>query len=213
MARSFVKFIPTVAAALFLDIGISEGRSNAQVNDTRGFASGGSTVATNTTPKLRELGANYFESLTQSQIWINIEPEPTEAGPAPVLLNLTIAFPGIRLNHRPTTVAVRAQPRCFPPVFPERVRQPILRFLVNGSTKIDLTAAGAAYQLVPSCSKSQPDTVIAQVPFILLRRIADSVNVTVDALGFAVRFSTDDGAAWRLFVHTVENGATVVRQR
>lgn len=208
-----MKIIPTVAAVPFLVIGMCEGPSNAQVDDTRAFASGGSTVATNTSPKLREIGANYFEPLKQSQIWINVEPELTEAGPAPVQLNLTITFPGVRLNHQPTTVAVRAQPRCVPQVFPGRVRQPILRFLVNGSTKIELTAAGAAYQLVRSCSKSQPDTVIAQVPFILIGQIAESMNVTVDALGFGLRLTTDDRAAWRLFVHTVENGATVVGQR
>jgi hypothetical protein len=209
-----VKFIPTVAAVLFLVLGFCERPSNAQVDDTRGVASGGgSIVATNTTPKLGQIGANYFEPLKQSQIWINAEPELMEAGPAPVLLNLTIAFPGVRLSHQPTTVAVRAQPRCFPQVFPEHVRQPILRFLVNASTTIDLTAPGAAYQLVPSCSESQPDTVIAEVPFTLLRQIAEGMNVTVDALGFALRFTTNDGAAWRLFVHTVENGTTVVQPR
>jgi hypothetical protein len=208
-----VKLTPTVIAALFLVLGIRERPVNAQQDDRRRFASGGSIVATNMTPKLGEIGANYFEPLKQSQIWTNVEPELVEAGPAPVLLNLTIAFPGDRLNHQPISVGVRAQPRCFPQVFPERVRQPVLRFLVNGSTKIDLTAAGATYQLVPTCSRSQPDTVIAQVPFILLREIAESVNVTVDALGFALRFTPDNSDAWRLFVRTVEHGATVVRQR
>jgi hypothetical protein len=207
-----VKFIPTVVAALFLVLRTCERPLNAQLDDTPRLTSGGGIVPTNTSPRLGEIGANYFDALKQSQIWINVEPDLVETGPAPVVLNLTIAFPGDRLNHQPTSVALRAQPRCVPQVFPERVRQPILRFLVNGSTKIDLTAAGATYHLVPSCSKSH-DTVVAQVPFILVRQIAEGVNVTLDALGFALRFTTHDSAAWRLFVHTVENGATVVRQR
>lgn len=193
-------------------LGICEPRLNAQVHNARRLASD-DIVVINTTPKLRQIGANYFEPLKQSQIWINLEPELIEAGPAPVLLNVTIAFPGVRLDQPPASVAVRAQPRCFPVVFPERVRQPILKFLVNGSTTIDLTAAGTAYQWVVSCSKSQPDTVIARVPFMLLREIAEREDITVEALGFALRFTADDSAALRQFVHTVENGASVVRQR
>lgn len=207
-----MKVTPTLIAAVFiLNVEVFGWRLNAQRDDTPQVASGGSIVATNTTPRVGEIGANYFESLKQSQIWINVEPELADVGPAPVLLNLTIAFPGDRLNHQPISVAVRAQPRCFPQVFPERLRQPILRFLVNGSMKIDLTAAGAAYHVVSSCSESQ-DTVIAQVPFRLLRQIAESTDVMVDALGFSLRLTTDDLAAWRLFVRTVQGGAVIGRR-
>jgi len=208
-----VKLTPVVAAALFLALGICERPFSAQVDDPRQLSSDNHTVATNATPKLREIGANYFEALKQSQIWINVEPELMEIGPAPVILNLTVAFAGFQLNDPPNSVAVRAQPRCFPIVFPERVREPLLRFLVNGSTKIDLTAVGATYQWIPSCSESQRDTVIAQVPVAVVRQIAEGGDVTVDALGFALRFTTADSVAWRLFLRTVEHGATLVQRR
>lgn len=208
-----MKLTSVVAAALFLALGIYERPCSAHVDDPRQLSSDNHTVATNATPALKEIGANYFEALKQSQIWVNIEPELMEIGPAPVLLNLTVAFPGFQLNHPPNSVAVRAQPRCFPKVFPERVRQPLLRFLVNGSTKIDLTAVSTTYQWIPTCSESQPDTVIAQVSVVMLRRIAEAKDVTVDALGFALRFTPADFVAWRLFLKTVEHGATVVQQR
>jgi hypothetical protein len=82
---------------------------------------------------------------------------------------------------------------------------------LDGSA-VDLTAIGAPYQWVTSCSRSSWDTVIAQVPLILVRQIAESMNVTVHALGFELHFTADDRAAWRLFIRTVENGATVLRQ-
>ena len=206
-----MKATPAIAATLFLVLGICEPRFGAQAGAPHQLASDNRTVATNATPKLKEIGANYFEPLKQSQIWINVEPELLEAGPAPVSLNLTIAFPGFRLNDPPNSVAVRAQSRCFPIVFPQRARQPVLRFHVNNTAVIDLTAPGSTYQFIANCSESN-DTVIAQVPFILLRQIAESGNVMVDALGFALRLTADDSAAWRLFLHTVEHGA-LVRQR
>ena len=74
----------------------------------------GDVVPTNTSPRVRAIGANYFDSLSQSQVWVNIEPQPTERGPAPFILNVTVAFPGRRLDHQPPAVSLRAQTRCFP---------------------------------------------------------------------------------------------------
>lgn len=213
MHVTFKPSLPVAAAALFLALGICERPYGAQVDDPRQLSGDNHKVATNATPKLGEIGANYFEALKQSQIWVNVEPEPREIGPAPVLLNLTVAFAGLQLNDPPNAVAVRAQPRCFPVVFPDRVRRPVLRFLVNGSTKIDLTAVGAAYQWIPSCSASRPDTVIAQVPVAVVRQIAEGGDVAVDALGFALRFTAADSVAWRRFLGTVEHGATLVQRR
>ena len=179
-------FASTLVVVLWLVVlGICAPQPRARVSDGQRVDTG-RTVRIKTTPPLREIGANYFKALKQSQVWINIEPELLEGGPPPVLVNLTVAFPGVRLNHEPLSVAVRAQPRCYPKVFPDRVRQPILRFQLAGSTRIDLTETGAAYQWLASCSKSQPDTVIAHVPLTVVRQVAGTTNVKVEALGLRV---------------------------
>ena len=167
----------------------------------------GRVLTANANPPLRQVGTNYFESLNESQVWINLEPQLAEVGPNPVLLNLTIRFPGRRLE-RPVAVAFRAQTVCFPTVFPTRVRLPILRFLVDG-VLVDLTA-DKSYQFVPSCSaEGSEDTLVLQAPFAFLRELARSPKVTVQALGFSLWLTPDDLAALRLFVDTANDGLTI----
>jgi hypothetical protein len=203
-----MKFIPTAATLLVVVFGMCDRPSNAQVDPTHAFASGRSIVATNTTPQLREIGANYFAPLKQSQVWMNVEPELSDSDPVPVMLNVTVVLPGLRLNQAPATVQVRAESICT--AFPLRIRQPILRFVVTRTTTINLTGTGSTYQFVSHCSKKGPlDAIVADLPFDSLRQIAQATDVTVDALGFSLRLASADLAAWRVFVHTVEGGVTV----
>jgi hypothetical protein len=85
----------------------------------------GSIVSTNVNPRLREIGATYFDALDQSQVWINVAPELPKPDPAP------------------------------------------------------------------------------------LRQIARATDVTLDALGFSMLLPPADLAAWRVFIHTVEDGVVV----
>jgi hypothetical protein len=182
--------------------------SIAHGSGTGAMASDPRIVATQTMPQLREIGANYFEALKQSQVWMNIEPASVRAGPAPVRLNVTVAFAGRRLNQPPSVVQVRAEFMCA--AFPLRIRQPILRFVIADSATLDLTADRSKYQFVPHCSGRGPlDTIIAELPFDTWRRMAAAEDVTADALGFSVRFTSADFAAWRTFVQTIEAGVIV----
>jgi hypothetical protein len=168
------------------------------------------TIVTNTSPGVREIGANYFDSLSQSQVWVNIEPESTEQGPAPLILNVTVAFPGRSLNREPPAVTLRAQTRCSPMALPARVRRPILRFALNGTTTLDLTTPGAVYLFIASCSRNSPsDTIVTDVPFGVLRQIVGETDVVVEALGFSARLTASDLAALRTFVQTVASGVVV----
>jgi hypothetical protein len=166
-------------------------------------------VPTNASPRVREIGANYFDSMNQSQVWVNIEPESTEQGPAPIILNVTVVFPDRRLNHQPPAVTLRAQTRCFPLVFPQRVREPILRFALNRTRTLDLTAPGAVYRFIGSCGRGALDTVVTDVPIGMLRQIIGETNVVVEALGFSTRLTAADLTALRRFVQTVESGVVV----
>jgi hypothetical protein len=169
------------------------------------------TVVTNTNPAVRQIGANYFELLRQSQVWINLEPQSTEPGPAPILLNVTVAFPGRQMNAQPRTVKFRAQTPCLPVIFPLRVRQPILRFTFGGVTALDLTAEGAVYSFIASCGSigAPADTVATEVPFDMLRKITAESNVGIDALGFSARLTAADLSALRTFTRTVAPGVDV----
>jgi hypothetical protein len=170
------------------------------------------TLPTNTSPRVRDIGAHYFDSLNQSQVWVNIEPEPLEPGPTPILLNLTVAFPGRQLNQQPPTVTLRAQTPCFPMVFPERVRQPILRVVLNEATTLDLTAPGRIYHLTPSCGKASADAIVTDLPFGVLQQIIGEADVVIHALGFSARLVAADLIALRTFGHTMASGV-VVRER
>ena len=167
-------------------------------------------VNTNAQPDRGELGAHYFESTKESQVWVNLEPrlaEP-ESGPDPVLLNVTVVFPGREIARTPERVVFRANSRCYPIVFPLRIRQPVLRFIVDGA-RIDLTPDGASVQFVANCSDAPQDTVIVPSRFEVLRQNAAGVEVSVDALGFSLRLTTADLDALRLLVRAVQNGVRV----
>ncbi len=169
------------------------------------------TVATNPSPKLRDIGANYFDALHQSQVWMNVEPEPPQGEPAPVTLNVTVAFDGLRLSHPPATVQIRAS--SIDTAFPLRIRQPILRFVLNGTTPLDLTTETSSYRFVagpqPAWGDAPADTIVTDLRFASLQQIAQAREVTVDALGFSVRLAPADLTAFRLFIHTLEDGVVV----
>jgi hypothetical protein len=167
-------------------------------------------------PDPREIGAFYFENPSESQIWINLEPASNEAGANPLLVNATVKFPGTRLERPPATIELRAQVRCYPIVFPERVRQPILILVIDG-LKTDLSPDGVLSQFVSTCSGTTRDgrftldTVIAQVPFDLLQRMAGARAVGIDAIGFSVHLSPEDLTALRAFDDAVERGVVIKR--
>ncbi|HEY6212528.1 MAG TPA: hypothetical protein VIW45_09595 [Vicinamibacterales bacterium] len=168
-------------------------------------------------PDLREIGAFYFETPNESQIWINVEPASDESGPRPITINVTTKFAGTRVDGPPATAEVRAQVLCFPVVHPERVRVPILVFSIDGA-KVDLSPDGVrAAQFVPSCTgyrrdgRFTLDTVVARVPFELVRRLAGAKAVDVDAIGFTVHFGPDDFGALQSFVRAVEHGVALKR--
>ena len=178
--------------------------------------SGPVTLPARQNPDLREIGAFYFENPSESQIWINLEPTSNEAGANPLVVNATVKFPGTRLERPPATVELRAQVRCYPIVFPERVRQPILVVVIDG-VKTDLSPDGVLSQFISTCSgvtrdgRFTLDTVIAQVPVDMLRRIAGAKAVGIDAIGFSVRLSPGDFEALRAFVQAVVRGVVIKR--
>src|SRR5688500_18131169 len=89
-----------------------------------------SVIAINLSPDLRTIGAAYFESLNESQVWINLEPRNLESGPNPLRLNITVSFSGRNLRSAPRTVDVRVQDDCA--VFPLRVRTPGFALIHDG---------------------------------------------------------------------------------
>jgi hypothetical protein len=170
-------------------------------------AASGSVVSTNVNPRLREIGAAYFDVLDQSQVWMNVEPELPKPDPAPVILNVTVAFHGLELKAAPTTVRVRAE--SVSGTFPLRIRQPILRLVLDRTTTIDLTGPGSTYQFISSTQDGAVDTIVTELPFDSLRQIARATDVTLDALGFSMPLTPADLAAWGVFIHTVEDGVVV----
>jgi hypothetical protein len=170
-------------------------------------AASGSVVSTNAIPRLREIGVSYFDALDQSQVWMNVSPELPKPDPAPIILNVTVAFHGLELKAAPTTVRVRAG--SVSGTFPLRMRQPILRFVIDRSTTIDLTGPGSTYQFISSSKDGAVDTIVTELPFDSLRQIARATDVTLDALGFSMPLAPADLAAWGVFIHTVEDGVVV----
>jgi hypothetical protein len=164
-------------------------------------------LSQNSTPSLAQLGSFYFETLNQSQIWINFEPQGSIPGPNPIRLNFTVAFTGRRLDRVPDFVEVRAE--SMNSAFPMRIRQPILRFQLGGGTAMDLTAPGKTFHFIGGCLDCPADRVIARMPFDALRSIANSSTVGIDALGFTAHLKPADLPSLRKFIDVVGNGVQI----
>jgi len=107
----------------------------------------------------------------------------------------------------PKTVEVRAE--SIDSAFPTRMRRPILRFQLEDGAEIDLTAAGKAFQFVSRCPECPLDMVIAHIDFDVLRQIAKSSALSIDALGFAARLKPADLESLRKFVAVVSQGLRI----
>jgi hypothetical protein len=164
-------------------------------------------LSQNSTPSLGQLGAYYFETLNQSQIWINLEPQGSMPGPNPIRLNITVAFTGLRLDRAPDVVEVRAE--SVAGTFPTTIRQPILRFQLGGGTAMDLTAPDKTFHFIARCPDCPADTVIARMPLDALRSIAHSSTVGIDALGFGAHLKPADLQSLRKFIDVVGNGVRI----
>jgi len=167
-------------------------------------------------PDMRQIGAYYFDGMNESQVWINVEPEHVERGADPIIFNATVKFSGLRLLEAPATVDLRPQVRCLPPVYLARPRLPVFRVTIGSDPKIDWSPDGRTSFFLPSCGGGPEgtttfDTVSTQVPFAMLRRLADAPAVTVEAIGFTVRFRPEDSAALQTLVRTVEHGVALKR--
>ena len=180
-----------------------EGQSNAGVAHPASVT----IISPNLTPSLGQLGAYYFETGNQSQVWINLEPQGAEPGPNPFRLNITVAFPGTRLDRVPDAVDVRAT--SVYGAWATRVLQPVFRLQLEGGTKMDLTAPGKAFNFISSCLDCPLDTVTAQIAFDTLRQVAESKTVGIDALGFTARLKPADLQTLRGFVEIVTHGVQI----
>jgi hypothetical protein len=136
-----------------------------------------------------------------------------EPGPNPVVLNVTVAFPGRSQKHAPDAIEVRAEAMCT--AYPDRMRQPILRFHLGGGTEMDLTAPGKEFQFFPNCVTNfhlgaiPSDDVIVHMTFDALRQVAQSNTVDIDALGFTVFLKPEDLQSLRKFIDVVSNGIRI----
>src|SRR5437588_8049844 len=146
-------------------------------------------IAANPTPRPGQIGAIYLDGPGESQVWIDLVPRSDEPGPSLVHINFTLTFPGRQLTQTPATVTVRAQTECF--AYPTTIRQPILRFVLDGSRVINPTTPDPRLRFVASCGEGA-DTMVAQIPFSVLEEISDAQDIRVDALGFILHFTQDN---------------------
>jgi hypothetical protein len=161
----------------------------------------------NASPAPGQIGAFYFETFNESQVWVNLLPEGTEPGPRPVLLNVTVRFKGRRSASAPAVADIRATSVHI--AFPQRLRQPILRLVTGDGREHDLTAPGRVSQFTASCEDCQLDTLTTRLAFDELREIARSPQVTMNALGFEMRLTPADLQALGALIDAVSDGAAI----
>src|SRR5918996_9648 len=101
-------------------------------------------------PALGQIGAYFFDALTQSQVWINVQPQHFEPGPRPIELNSTVSFPGRRLAGAPATVDLRVSAFCR--AFPTRIRQPVMSLTIDGIPLV-LAEPGRPFQAISICGE------------------------------------------------------------
>ncbi len=164
-------------------------------------------LQTNATPAAGQIGAFYFEALNESQVWVDLSPEISEAGPPPVLLNITIRFKGRQSAAAPAFADVRAS--AVSTAFPLRLRQPILRLTTADGREHDLAGPGRVSRFTAGCEKCPPDTLTTRVAFDELREIAHSPQVRMNALGFEMRLTPADLKALGALIDAVSEGVTI----
>src|SRR4051812_29789858 len=164
-------------------------------------------ITTNITPAPGQIGANYFDSLNQSQVWINIEPASLEPGPSPIELNATVSFPGRTLPAQPRSVDLRVQAYCF--AAPTRVRMPVFTLDVDGvAWRLD---RALPLQLSAACGHDvgTTDVIVGRLTFAEFRAMTMARAVMVHALGFDARLDASHLRALGMFADAVDAGVTV----
>ena len=164
-------------------------------------------VHANVHPMPRQLGAFYFNSPDESQIWVDLDPQPTGGGEAPVRLNFTIKFRGRELDTTPAHATIRVTSNSF--VAPTHIRLPVLTLHLADDTVIDLTGPGSVYSFTASCHTCPSDTLVTDIPFTVLEQMTASSVIVVNTLGFDGKLVSEDVAAMRRLVAAVKDGATV----
>ena len=172
-------------------------------------------IVTNITPRLGRIGANYFDALKQSQVWINVEPQNLEPGPNPIELNITVSFTGRRLAGPPAAVDLRVSAYCQ--ASPARFRRPVLTLIIDGA-ELGLGKPDLPLQAMSTCESDgrvgaawvgAADAIVARIPFATFQRMAAAADVEMHALGFAVRLKPSDRQALQSFVTAVASGVAV----
>lgn len=165
-------------------------------------------IAANIAPEPGQIGAHYFDTLDQSQVWINLEPTNLEPGPNPIQFNATVSFPGHTLAAAPASVDLRVEAYCQ--LFPTRIRQPVFTLTVNG-VLLSLIGSEQTLQVNSACgdNKGRADVIVTRVPFEGFQRMTAASEVTVHALSFDARLTPSDMGALRSFAATVAAGVTV----
>jgi hypothetical protein len=164
-------------------------------------------IATNITPAPGQIGANYFDSLNQSQVWINVEPASFEPGASPIELNATVSFPGRTLPTQPRSVDLRVQAYCF--AAPTRVRIPVFTLDVDGvAWRLD---GDLPLQLSAACGNDvgTTDVIVGRLSFAEFRAMTMARQVTIHALGFDARLDAPHLRALATFAEAVAAGVTV----
>jgi hypothetical protein len=164
-------------------------------------------VTTNIAPMPGEIGANYFDSLNQSQVWINVDPASVEPGASPISLNATVSFPGRTLSAQPVSVDLRVEAYCF--AAPTRVRVPTFTLDVDGvAWRLD---RDLPLQLSAACGHDlgTTDVIVGRLSFAEFRSMTIARQVTIHALGFDARLDSPHLRALGTFADAVAAGVTV----
>ena len=164
-------------------------------------------IAANPTPRPGQIGAIYLDGPGESQVWIDLVPRSDEPGPSLVHINFTLTFPGRQLTQTPATVTVRARTECF--AYPTTIRQPTLRFVLDGSRVISPTTPDARLRFVASGCSEGADTIVAQIPFSVLVEISDARDIRVDALGFTLHFTRENRGSVEQFAKLLRGGVAI----
>jgi hypothetical protein len=165
-------------------------------------------IATNITSTPGQIGANFFDGLNESQVWINVEPRNLEGGRSPIVVNATVSFPGRTLAAAPASVELRAQAYCYE--FLNRVRQPVFSLIVDG-VPVPLDTPDKPVQANAACGNGfgSVDVVITRLGFPQFLAIAAAREVIVDALGFHTQLTASDLQALGMFARTVAAGVSI----
>jgi hypothetical protein len=142
-----------------------------------------------------DVSVEYSKDADRTEVSLSLAPAAPDGSRPPFRLVFSSGYTGKSVRRPPAHVQIAVQPHPL-----AIVRGLSVRFMLDGSTTIDLTSAGRSYRYTYPCDECAATGVVTQATLDEIRRIAGARRVDAEVLGFDVRISPAEQHAMQAFI-------------